>query len=49
MEMRCVRESESEWVFACPACEQVNIITKPEYRRMLRQQVRNLNGIRTFR
>jgi phage FluMu protein Com len=35
-----VKESELEWVFKCPGCDQVNIITKPEYRRTLREQVR---------
>lgn len=38
-EMRFVSESDSEWVFVCPGCEQVNVITKPEYRRSLREQV----------
>jgi hypothetical protein len=49
LEMRCVKESEQDWVFQCPACEQVNIITKPEYRRSLRQQVQRTNGMRLFR
>lgn len=48
-EMRCMKESEQEYVFMCPGCEQVNIITKPEYRRALRQQVQRTNGIRMFR
>jgi hypothetical protein len=48
-EMRCVRETVDEWVFRCSGCEQVNIITKPEYRRQLREQVRRTNGIRLFR
>lgn len=49
LEMKCVKETDEEWVFMCPGCEQVNIITKPEYRRTLRQQVQRTNGIRTFR
>jgi hypothetical protein len=47
--MRCVKESEQDWVFQCPGCEQVNIITKPEYRKSLREQVQRTNGIRMFR
>ena len=47
--MVCRKETEQDWVFVCPGCEQVNIITKPEYRRFLRQQVQRTNGIRTFR
>lgn len=47
--MKCVKETDEEWVFMCLGCEQVNIITKPEYRRTLRQQVQRTNGIRTFR
>jgi hypothetical protein len=39
MEMRCVKESEQDWVFKCDGCEQVNIITKPGYRQFLREQV----------
>lgn len=49
LEMKCVKETDEEWVFMCLGCEQVNIITKPEYRRTLRQQVQRTNGIRTFR
>lgn len=44
-EMRCVKETEMEWVFVCPGCEQVNVITKPEYRQLLRQQVQRTNGM----
>jgi len=47
--MRCVQENEQEWVFKCDGCDQVNIITKPEYRKHLREQVQRTNGIRTFR
>lgn len=39
-EMRCVKESEFEWVFMCSGCNQVNIITKPEYRRSLRERIK---------
>lgn len=49
LEMACIKENAQEWVFMCRACEQVNIITKPEYRRILRQQVKRLDGIRAFR
>lgn len=49
MEMKCVRETADEWVFKCFGCEQVNIITKPAYRRSLRESVRRTNGIRVFR
>ena len=48
-EMVCRKETEQDYVFVCPGCEQVNIITKPEYRRFLRQQVQRTNGIRMFR
>ena len=48
-EMRCVKETAMEWVFACSGCEQVNVITKPEYKRAMREQVRHTNGIRVYR
>lgn len=35
-----MKETEWEWVFMCPGCNQVNIMTKPEYRRALRERVR---------
>jgi hypothetical protein len=47
--MRCVRETPMEWVFACVGCEQVNVITKPEYKRHMREQVQHTNGIKLFR
>lgn len=45
-EMKCMKETESEYVFMCPSCEQVNIITKPEYRQSLRQQVNRERQLR---
>lgn len=47
--MRCALENETEWVFKCDGCAQVNIIIKPEYRRQLRAQVQRTNGIRVYR
>jgi hypothetical protein len=47
--MRCVKETDLEWVFVCQGCEQVNVITKPEYRKAMREQVRRTNGIRIYR
>ena len=38
--MRCVSENAHEWVFECPACHQVNILTNPQYRAALRELVR---------
>ena len=38
--MKCVQENEEAWVFSCLGCGQVNIITRPEYRQRLRNEVR---------
>ena len=44
-----MKETEQEYVFMCPGCEQVNVITKPAYRKHLREQVQRTNGVRMFR
>jgi hypothetical protein len=52
--MKCMKETEQEWVFMCAGCEQVNVITKPEYKKFLRDQVRRdratgmPDGVRKF-
>jgi len=50
--MWCAKETEQEWVFMCRGCEQVNVITKPEYRKMMRDQVKRErqmpDGVRKF-
>lgn len=38
--MKCIQENEQEWVFKCPHCGQVNVLTRPEYKQFLRDQVR---------
>jgi len=46
--MKCVSENEQEWAFACIGCGQMNIITRPEHRIKLRNEVnreRALNGM----
>jgi predicted RNA-binding Zn-ribbon protein involved in translation (DUF1610 family) len=47
--MKCIQENEQEWVFQCPACGQVNVLTRPEYKRMLRDQVRRERAINALR
>jgi len=47
--MHCVQESEQEWVFRCLCCGQVNVLTRPEYRRFLREQVKRERAINQLR
>jgi len=47
--MHCIQESEQEWVFRCLSCGQVNILTRPEYRKFLRDQVRRERAINQSR
>lgn len=54
--MKCVSETESEWVFSCLGCGQVNIMTKPEFRAAMRRQAQHerreamqIDGVRKFR
>lgn len=47
--MKCIQESEQEWVFQCPACNQVNVLTRPEYKKFLRDQVRRERAVNQLR
>lgn len=47
--MQCVQESEQEWVFKCPACGQINVLTRPEYKKFLRDQVKRERAINESR
>ena len=47
--MKCISESEQEWVFQCSACGQVNVLTRPEYKKFLRDQVRRERAINESR
>lgn len=47
--MKCIQESEEEWVFQCTHCGQVNVLTRPEYKKFLRDQVRRERAIHSLR
>ena len=49
MGMKCIYESEQEWVFQCPNCGQVNVLTRPEYKKFLREQARRERAINALR
>jgi hypothetical protein len=47
--MKCIQENEQEWVFQCAACGQVNVLTRPEYKKFLRDQVKRERAINQLR
>ena len=47
--MKCISESEQEWVFQCTQCGQVNVLTRPEFKKFLRDQVRRERAINQSR
>jgi len=47
--MKCIHESAQEWVFQCQACGQVNVLTRPEYKKFLRDQVKRERAINQLR